>query len=117
MKISKRRSASGFTLIEIMLALGLMVLIGGVGLAGFSGWALYNDQIKAEAGLNMIAVAQRGYLLEHPTSTYTALTVALITPYLPSGTMPAMPTGTTTAVNVFPPTATNGTKTWTARDY
>lgn len=102
---------------EIMLALGLMVVIGGVGIGGFKAWVVYREQITAEAGLNMIAVAQRNYLLEHPSSTYSNLTITLLTPYLPAGVMPTMPSGTTTALNVFPPTATKGSNTWKARDY
>ena len=111
------KNKAAFTLTEIMLALGLMVVIGGISIGGFNGWVVYREQITAEAGLNMIAAAQRNYLLEHPSATYSALTTNLLTPYLPGGAMPAMPTGTTVAVNVFPPTGTKGSNTWKARDY
>jgi prepilin-type N-terminal cleavage/methylation domain-containing protein len=107
----------GFTLTEIMMVLGLLVLIGGAGVAGFNSWRTYRDQLQAESALNTVAGAQRAYLIENPTASYSDLTQALLTPFLPGQSMPSLPSGTTLNVAVFPPTATRGTTVWRARDY
>ena len=113
----KPRKQGGFTLTEIMMVLGLLVLIGGAGVAGFNAWRTYKDQLQAESALNIVAGAQRAYLVENPTATYSTLTQALLTPFLPGQTLPSLPTGTTLNLAVFPPTATRGTTVWKARDY
>jgi type II secretory pathway pseudopilin PulG len=112
-----RQNNGGFTLTEVMLVLGLLVLIGGAGVAGFGAWRTYRDQLQAESGLNTIAGAQRSYLIENPTQTYSNITESLLSPYLPGGVTPSMPGGTTLNVRVFPPTATRGSNVWRAREY
>lgn len=113
----RSRGSKAVTLIEVMLVLGLLVLIGGSGLAGWNAYSIYREQLQVESALSQVAFAQRAYLTENPTMTYTGLTDAMLAPYLPGGVMPSVPSGTAFNVRVFPPSATKGTKTWIARDF
>ena len=112
-----KKKSLGFTLIELSVSIGLVLLLSTSGFIGFQWWGTYRDQLTAETGLNVIAAGQRSYLIENPTQTYTNITSINIIPYLPNGQLPTLPTGSTLNLVVFPPTATKGSTTWTARDF
>ncbi len=113
----RKHNSLGFTLIELSVSIGLVLLLASSGFVGFQWWSSYRDQLTAEIGLNIIAAGQRSYLIENPTQTYTNITSTNILPYLPNGQLPALPSGSTTNLRVFPPTATKGGTTWSAKDF
>lgn len=117
MKPSLKLRTAGFTLVEICVTLGIMVVMCVVGVVGYTSWSYYRDQTTAEAGLNLIATAQRSYMMENPAGSYANLTTSSLAQYLPNGVMPTMPAGAAVNFTSFPPTATRGATTWTAQDY
>lgn len=109
-------SRKGFTLIEMSLVIFILIMLlsFGFGLSSaITNWKLGRTGSET---LRTVYTAQRTYLADHPTTAVTALTPAMIIPYLPNGAA-AMPTcisltNTTLypRVNVSPPvlTATAG---------
>jgi prepilin-type N-terminal cleavage/methylation domain-containing protein len=111
------KKSLGFTLIELSVSIGLILILSSSGFIGFQWWSSYREQLISETSLNIVASGQRSYLIDNPTLTYTNITAINILPYLPNGQMPPFPTGTTTNITIFPPTATKGANTWTAKDF
>ncbi len=112
-----KKTLKGFTLVEVMLVVGLLVGMLGLAFWGTSSWVSYQNGVKIEAGLNVIAAAQVKYLRANPTKTYSALTMTVLTPYLPAGKAPTFPANTTVVVTTSPPTATYGGTTWSAKQF
>lgn len=117
MKLACKSSSKAFTLTEVMLVVGLLVGMLGLSFWGFQGWIHYQQGMRIEAGLNLVATAQMRYLRDNPTRTYEELNMALLSPYFPMGQQPIWPDGTVTSVTTFPPTATYGGRTWSAKQY
>jgi prepilin-type N-terminal cleavage/methylation domain-containing protein len=108
------RSKGGFTLVEMSVAIGVMlILIGAVSLA-IQPYLAYRDGRTAGEMLRSVKAAQLMYLSDNPSTPVTSLTQALLLPYMPNGTWPSLPSvgGQVPTINcaVFPPLATlNGT--------
>jgi prepilin-type N-terminal cleavage/methylation domain-containing protein len=117
-------SRGGFTLIEMSLVIFILItlLSFGFGLSNaITNWKL------GRAGSEILRsayTAQRTYLADHPTTSVSSLTQAMLLPYLPNGST-SFPTCTSLAnttlyvrVNVSPPvlTATAGGTTGTTYD-
>jgi type II secretory pathway pseudopilin PulG len=107
-----------FTLLELVLVMALVVGMLGFAFLGYSGWAIYRDSTKVEAGLNLIASGQRNYLLANPDNSYSDITEAILTTWIPTGVIPTFPAGTSALkYDAFPPSAQFGGKTWTAKEF
>ena len=109
-----RQRLRAFTLLEMTLV--IMVLLGLIGIGMYSTTAIKTWRLgrQASESLRTVYTAQKLYLSDNPTASVTALTGALLIPYLPNKAT-AMPTvtsltGTTLniKVTVFPPVVDNG---------
>ena len=103
-----------FTLVELTLIILVMMTLMGAGLmvSGLPKKTMLGRE--ASEKLRTVYTAQRLYLSDNPLRPVSALTNAMLIPYLPDRAT-AMPTvksltGTTLAikVNVFPPVVDNG---------
>lgn len=85
------RSSRAFTLLEMTIV--IMVLIALMGLGLFTSRKMDEWKLGRQASetLRQVYSAQRMYLADNPTVAVTALTNALILPYMP-GNPAAMPT-------------------------
>jgi prepilin-type N-terminal cleavage/methylation domain-containing protein len=99
----------GFTLVEMTVVIAvILVLVGAASLAVKPYFAFRDGRAAGEA-LRAVKAAQLMYLSDYPSTAVTALTQALLLPYMPNGTWPTLPTvGTvvpTISCTVFPPVA------------
>jgi type II secretory pathway pseudopilin PulG len=101
--------AGAFTLLEMTIVILVLLTLIGIGLT--SSGAVRNWQLGREASetLRGVYTAQRLYLSDNPTTAVTALTDAMLIPYLASNatTMPTVKSLTgatlTIRVTVYPP--------------
>lgn len=106
--------ASGFTLVEMTIV--MMILLTLVGVGFYSAGSIKDWRLGREASENLRTVhaAQRLCLSDNPTVAVSALTPALVIPYLPNQatSLPTVQslTGATLSikVDVFPPIVNNG---------
>ena len=81
----------GFTLIEISLVIGLMLVLLTIGGFSYSMVQDWNKGKTASLALQAVYSAQRSYMADHPTADITAVTSNDLKTYLPTG-WSAMPT-------------------------
>ena len=86
----------------------ILVLVGAASLAVKPYYA-YRDGRAAGEMLRSVKAAQLMYLSDYPSTAVTALTPALLLPYMPNGTWPILPSvgAVVPTINctVFPPVA------------
>jgi prepilin-type N-terminal cleavage/methylation domain-containing protein len=103
------RSKSGFTLVEMTVAIAVVLVLVGVGSLGVKPYYDYRDGRTAGEMLRAVKAAQLMYLSDNPSTAVTALTQTLLLPYMPNGTWPTLPiVGSvypTINCTVFPPVA------------
>jgi prepilin-type N-terminal cleavage/methylation domain-containing protein len=101
--------ASGFTLVELTVAIAVILVLVGAASLGVKPFYAYRDGRSAGEMLRAVKAAQLMYLSDNPSTAVTSLTSALLLPYMPNGTWPTLPTTSTgvPTVNctVFPPVA------------
>src|SRR5580704_6067479 len=101
--------ASGFTLIELSITIAVILILVGAASLGIKPYYAYRDGRAAGEMLRSVKAAQLMYLSDNPSTAVTALTSALLLPYMPNGTWPILPlVGTVSpTINcaVFPPVA------------
>jgi prepilin-type N-terminal cleavage/methylation domain-containing protein len=101
--------ASGFTLIELSVTIAVILILVGAASLGIKPYYAYRDGRAAGEMLRSVKAAQLMYLSDNPSTAVTALTSALLLPYMPNGTWPILPlVGTVSpTINcaVFPPVA------------
>jgi prepilin-type N-terminal cleavage/methylation domain-containing protein len=101
--------ASGFTLIELSITIAVILILAGAASLGIKPYYAYRDGRQAGEYLRSVKAAQLMYLSDNPSTAVTALTSALLLPYMPNGTWPILPlVGTVSpTINcaVFPPVA------------
>lgn len=118
MGIPRRGSRSpGFTLLEMTMVMMIMMALVGVGFYSANSIKAWRLGREASESLRTVHAAQRLCLSDNPTLAVSALTPALVIPYLPNQAS-AIPTvesltGTTLSikVDVFPPIINNGSGT------
>ena len=108
-KRSRDSRARGFTLVELTVAIAvILVLVGAVSLAVKPYYAFRDGRAAGEM-LRSVKAAQLMYLSDYPSTAVTALTPALLLPYMPNGTWPILPSvgAVVPTINctVFPPVA------------
>ena len=112
----KNRSTSGTTLVELSVTIAVILLLASIVTIGIGPYIAYRDGRAAGEVLSSVKAAQLMYLADNPATPVTSLTPALLTPYMPNGTWPTLPTvGTQTpTINCakFPPVATLGGATY-----
>jgi prepilin-type N-terminal cleavage/methylation domain-containing protein len=89
-------SPRGFTLLELTMVMSVLLLLITVGLKSNNAFKTWRLARTASDTLRTVYVAQRTYLADNPTTALSALTPALLLPYIQNGpaTFP-----TATAVN------------------
>ena len=101
--------ASGFTLVELSVTIAVILILVGAASLGIKPYYAYRDGRQAGEYLRSVKAAQLMYLSDNPSTAVTALTSALLLPYMPNGTWPILPlVGTVSpTINcaVFPPVA------------
>ena len=103
-----------FTLIEMTIVLMILLALIGIGMYSTNAIKVWRLGRLASESLRSVYTAQKIYLSDNPTVAVTALTGALLIPYLPNqaATMPTVTslTGATLSikVTVFPPVVNNG---------
>src|ERR1700687_3308376 len=103
------RSKSGFTLVELSVAIAVILVLVGAASLGIKPYYAFRDGRAAGEALRSVKAAQLMYLADNPSTAVTTLTQALLLPYMPNGTWPTLPlVGTvspTINCTVFPPVA------------
>ncbi len=112
-----RQSPGAFTLLEMTIVIMILLALIKIGMfssAKMNEWKLGRT---ASETLRSVYSAQRMYLADNPTAAVSAITTALVTPYLPNG-VAVMPTVTSLTgstlnilVNVSPPVINAGSGT------
>jgi prepilin-type N-terminal cleavage/methylation domain-containing protein len=114
--------ASGFTLVEMTVAIAVILVLVGAASLGVKPYYAYRDGRSAGESLRAVKAAQLMYLSDNPTSTaitslssgvvssLTSVQVqVLLLPYMPNGAWPTLPSvGTvvpTINCTIFPPVA------------
>jgi prepilin-type N-terminal cleavage/methylation domain-containing protein len=101
--------ASGFTLVEMTVAIAVILVLVGIASLGVKPYYAFRDGRAAGEMLRSVKAAQLMYLSDNPSTAVTALTQALLTPYMPNGTWPTLPlvgaVQPTINCTVFPPVA------------
>jgi type II secretory pathway pseudopilin PulG len=112
----KSRSTSGTTLVELSVTIGVILLLASIVSIGIGPYKAYQDGRAAGEMLSSVKAAQLMFLADNPSTPVTSLTPALLTPYMPNGTWPTLPSvnGQTPTINcaVFPPAAALGGATY-----
>src|ERR1700732_1247985 len=83
--------ASGFTLIELSITIAVILILVGAASLGIKPYYAYRDGRAAGEALRAVKAAQLMYLSDNPSTAVTALTQALLLPYMPNGTWPTLP--------------------------
>jgi len=102
-RVHGQLSHRGFTLLELTMVISVLLLLITVGLKSnnaFKNWRLARE---ASDTLRTVYVAQRTYLADNPTTALSALTPALLLPYIQNGpaTFPTAKSLTGSNLNVF----------------
>jgi prepilin-type N-terminal cleavage/methylation domain-containing protein len=101
--------ASGFTLIELSITIAVILILAGAASLGIKPYYAFRDGRQAGEILRSVKAAQLMYLSDNPSTAVTALTQALLLPYMPNGTWPTLPmvNGVQPTINctLFPPGA------------
>jgi prepilin-type N-terminal cleavage/methylation domain-containing protein len=101
--------ASGFTLVEMTVAITVILVLVGIASLGIKPYYAFRDGRAAGEMLRSVKAAQLMYLSDNPSTAVTALTQALLTPYMPNGSWPTLPlvgaVQPTINCTVFPPVA------------
>lgn len=91
-RVHGQLSHRGFTLLEMTLVISVMLLLITVGLKSTSAFKNYKLARDAADTLRTVYVAQRTFLADNPTTAMSAITPALLLPYVQNS--PAVfPTG------------------------
>jgi prepilin-type N-terminal cleavage/methylation domain-containing protein len=102
-------SRSGFTLVELSVTIGVILILIGTASLGIKPYLDYRDGRSAGEMLRSVKAAQLMYLSDNPSTPITSLTQALLLPYMPNGTWPILPpvgaVAPTINCTVFPPVA------------
>jgi type II secretory pathway pseudopilin PulG len=105
----KNRSTRGTTLVELSVTIAVILLLASVATLGIAPYLAYRNGRTAGEMLSSVKAAQLMYLADNPSAPVANLSAALLTPYMPNGTWPALPkVGTnqpTINCAVFPPVA------------
>jgi prepilin-type N-terminal cleavage/methylation domain-containing protein len=109
--------ASGFTLVELTVAIAVILVLVGAASLGVKPYYAYRDGRTAGEMLRAVKAAQLMYLSDNPSALVTSLTPGAsgnLVQYMPNGYWPTLPsvTGGVPTINcaVFPPVAVlNGT--------
>lgn len=103
------RLKSGFTLVEMTVAIAVILVLAGVASLGVKPYYDYRDGRTAGEMLRAVKAAQLMYLSDNPSTAVTTLTQTLLVPYMPNGNWPTLPiVGSvypTINCTVFPPVA------------
>lgn len=89
----RRNRTRGLSLIEITLVIGIMLTLASVITYSISSMTDWKRGKAASESLKSVYIAQKGFLADHPTETYSTLTSDDLLPYLP-GRPGAIPTAT-----------------------
>jgi len=111
----KKRSTRGTTLIELSITIGVLILLASIVSLGVGPYIAFRDGRASGEMLRSVKAAQLMYLADNPSTPIASLNSTLLTPYMPNGTWPTLPTVTgkgkgvpTINCAVFPPVATFG---------
>jgi type II secretory pathway pseudopilin PulG len=103
------RAQAGFTMVELSIVIGAMLLLIGLASAAAPPFIAYIQGEQAGESLRAVKAAQLMYLADNPATPVSSLNRALLSPYMPNGAWPTLPTvnGQTPTINctVFPPVA------------
>jgi len=106
------RAEAGFTLVELSVVIGVLILLAGAASLAIGPYIAYRDGRSAGESLRAVKAAQLMYLADNPTTAVNTLTQAMLLPYMPNGSWPVLPKvgGQTPTINcaVFPPVAVLG---------
>lgn len=117
MRVNHFRATSGFSIVELGIAVSVLLVLAGIGYWQFGSWQGVRVRVQTEAALAEIAVGQRNYLLDHPTQSCSDISDAALAGYLSDGRIPPVPDGVLLRVNVYPPQADYQGETWQPKIY
>ena len=109
-----RFQAQAFTLLEMTIVIMVLLALIGSGLMVSGSIKTWQRGREASETLRTVYTAQRIYLSDNPTVAVTALTDALLLPYMANqpATMPTVKSLTDTTLTIkvtqFPPVINNG---------
>jgi type II secretory pathway pseudopilin PulG len=90
---TSRTRESGFTLVEIILVVSLIVLIGAIGIPNFLRARFPAQKNACIANLRLIDSAVQQWALENKQPASATVVAANVTPYLRNNAMPEEPAG------------------------
>ncbi|MEK7949063.1 type II secretion system protein [Luteolibacter soli] len=102
-RVHGQSSHRGFTLLELTLVMSVLLLLITVGLKSNNAFKTWKLAREASDTLRTVYIAQRTYLADNPTTAMSALTPALLLPYIQNGptVFPTAKSVTGATLNVF----------------
>jgi len=99
----RQSSPRGCTLLKLTLVISVLLLLITVGLKSNNAFRTWRLAREASDTLRTVYVAQRTYLADNPTTALSALTPALLLPYIQNGptTFPTAKSVTGATLNVY----------------
>jgi prepilin-type N-terminal cleavage/methylation domain-containing protein len=110
------RAKGGFTLVEMSVTIGVILVLIGAASLGIQPYLAYRDGRTAGEMLRSVKAAQLMYLSDYPSTPVMGLTPTLLLPYMPNGTWPVLPPVNSVVPTIdctqFPPKAVLGGTTY-----
>lgn len=85
LKRLEERGDKGMTIIELSLVMAILVSLAAMVLLASGGMEKWKKGKEAGETLRVVYIAQKAYMADHPTSDVSALTEAVLLPYLANG--------------------------------
>jgi prepilin-type N-terminal cleavage/methylation domain-containing protein len=85
------RSTRGATLVELSVAIAVILLLAGAASLAIKPYLGYRDARTAGETLRAVKAAQLMYLSDNPSTLPANLTQAELSPYMPNGAWPTLP--------------------------
>jgi prepilin-type N-terminal cleavage/methylation domain-containing protein len=102
-RVHGQLSHRGFTLLELTMVISVLLLLITVGLKSNNAFKTWKLAREASDTLRTVYVAQRTYLADNPTTALSAVTPALLLPYIQNSpaAFPAARTPTGAGINIY----------------
>jgi prepilin-type N-terminal cleavage/methylation domain-containing protein len=112
LKIFRKKSQKGFTLIELMIVIAIIGILAAIAIPQFTAYRIKGYDTQAKGELKSYYTACQAYLADNPGVTDCTLTM-LSTTFTPSPVVTIVPAGGQTCVGTTSKHSNTGTQTYT----